>query len=114
METLKRGDKILLFPVKVSGEVIELRKGGSDSQEEGKQIYIVKFPEQTLHVRRENLNALGKPSSKLVRRSKEWNEENLRFTTLVGKFSTDDTISQELIGAIIESGSRLGLFVPIE
>jgi hypothetical protein len=114
MEMLKAGDKVFLFPVKIRGEVIELRQGGSDSAEEGKQLYKVKFPEQTLMVRRENLNALDKPSGELVRDSLEWNEENLRFQKIVEEFSKGGYVSQGLFGAMIESGARLGWVVPIE
>jgi hypothetical protein len=114
MEPLKKGQDVTLKVVKLKGTVTDSGRPDSDAGlGEGGTIYQVHFPEQTMYVRRENLATLPEPDRKIHYGSKEWNTELERFTELAVKWqasSNDRNIFRELL----ESGSRLGFFIPIE
>jgi hypothetical protein len=113
MEPLTKGQQVTLKVVKLKGTVTDSGRPDPDAGlGEGGTIYQVHFPEQTMFVLRENLATLPEPDRKIHYGSKEWNTELERFTELAGRWqasSNDRSIFRELV----ESGSRLGFFIPI-
>jgi len=61
MEPLAEGQEIQLRVVKLSGTVVKFRGKENEKDDEGRALYTVHFPEQTMHVRRENFSADTRP-----------------------------------------------------
>jgi hypothetical protein len=61
MEPLAEGQEIQLRVVKLSGTVVKFRGKENEKDDEGRALYTLHFPEQTIYVRRENLVPIPDP-----------------------------------------------------
>lgn len=115
MEPLVKDQKIVLNVVKLSGILLGPHHVDSeDNTEDGRAMYKVHFPEQTLWVRRENMTPVvpQNPGTTLRYGSHEWHEEMQRFNVLTQKSLANP---EDKVTALqwCESGSRLGFIIPI-
>jgi hypothetical protein len=115
MEPLKKDQKVQLRVVKLSGTVLAPRGKENEKEDEGRAVYTVHFPEQTLVVRRENLVPIPDPDPNPAPAfgTKEWATGFERFKLLLTKWEANpnDRIN---LNELIKLGATLGYFMPIE
>jgi hypothetical protein len=114
MEPLAKDQKVVLKIVKLSGTLLGPHHVDSeDNTEDGRALYKVHFPEQSLWVRRENISVVvpQNPDSNIRYGGREWHEEMQRFSALTEKCLANP---EDKAAAMqwSESGSRLGFIIP--
>ena len=109
MEQLKKGQRVVIKSAKLSGTVIGSRPAGEDED----VLYKVQISEQTMFFRRDNLESWPELDAKLQRGSKEWLHELTRFNEVGMKYIASPH-DQKLLRQLVESGAKLGFFIPIE
>lgn len=108
---LKKGQEVLIKnPGILVGKVISQRSGDSGMPEEQTHYRVQIEPRYCLSGDLEPVEAHSSP--RLERYSREWIEELGRFNEAGRRFFTDPQ-NKNLLANWAESGTKLGLFIPI-
>ena len=108
---LRKGQNVLLKVVKARG-VIQDDGRVDAARPDGGTLFQVYLPEQTIHVREENLLAAPDLHDRAPRGSNEWSAEFGGFIELARKVQRTPVIALHF-EASCASGLRLGFLIPI-
>jgi len=109
VDELMEGQRVVIKSAKLSGTVVGPRSAALKED----MLYKVHISEQSLYCRPENLVPWPEPGTKLQRGSGEWLSELSRFTELSKQYLASSH-DQSLMNKIIDSGAKLGFFIPMD